>query len=135
MDALPEDRDETYAPTLSRPATIVETTDEYSFIAAAKALEKRGISFQAEKEYTADLVEGRSFLSPFIWKIIVEEEQRQEACRLIENVGCNVIFEDSDEEEPIDDEPVDKERRFWLLFIYGGLLLISLVILLKRLMD
>lgn len=120
-----------------KPAIIVETTDAYEFASAIKVLEKAGIPFCTEKEYTGDLVEGRNFLGPYAWKLIVEEEQREKASRLIDEGGVCVIIDspDEDEETSIESELGKKDTSYWIAVFYCGLGLLSLGMILKKLLG
>ncbi|ACM21575.1 hypothetical protein Geob_3232 [Geotalea daltonii FRC-32] len=123
--------------TILKPTVVVETTDAYEFTAAIKLLEKEGIPFCTEKEYTDDLVEGRSFLGPYAWKIIVEDELRQKATRLIDEGGVSVVIDAPDEgdETTIERGLGKKDTSYWIAIFYCGLGLLSLGMLLKNLFD
>lgn len=123
--------------TILKPTVVVETTDAYEFTAAIKVLEKERIPFCTEKEYTDDLVEGRSFLGPYAWKIIVEEELRQKVSRLIDKGGVSVVIDAPDEDDltTIEPELENKDFSYWLALFYCGLGLLSLGMLLKKLFD
>lgn len=123
--------------TILKPTVVVETTDAYEFTAAIKVLENEGIPFCTEKEYTDDLVEGRSFLGPYAWKIIVEEVLRPKASRLIDEGGVSVVIDapDEDDSTTIEPESGKKDFSYWLALFYCSLGLLSLGMLLKKLFD